>query len=107
MIRQGEAGDPDAFAVLLATFDHELGDVPLNPHPERYEQGPLLYRFYLGPYVAYIKTDHLAFSGEWSRLQLRPQDPFTVVLRSFLDSPELIIMQDILRANEARKRHPS
>jgi hypothetical protein len=104
MIRQGDAGDPDAFAVLLATFDHELGNAPLDPHPERYEEGPLLYRFYLGSYVAYIKTDRLAFSGEWSRLQLRPQDRFTVVVRSFLDSAELTIMQDIVRVNEARRR---
>jgi len=108
LITAGDAGTPDDFSVVLATFDPDkdplnLRHAPMDPHPERFD-GIRVYRLYLAGYVAYIKVDRGLLPATLRAFQLDPGQPLRVVMRD--PQKEFAVMSDIAKETErTKKRH--
>ena len=102
MIRQGDPGAPDTFAVSLARFDHELGLVKFDPYRNRFA-GVNYYVFYMAGYVVYIKVDSRPVPTPLDSFVLSPHSPLRVITRDFSKSKELEIAYKIIRKAESRK----
>jgi hypothetical protein len=88
LIEVRDPGYEDDFSVLIAKFDHPIGDTILDPHRDRYD-GVNYCRFYLGSYVAYIKTDKKKNPESFSRLIMKPDQQLYIIGRDMLRSKEL------------------
>ena len=99
MIRTGNPGDAEDYAITLAKFDHVAGKGILDPQPGRYDDVNYI-RLYLGGYVVYIKVDSRPTPGVLGRLKIDVGSPLVVGLRNLAGSPELRIMRSMLRPQE-------
>lgn len=101
LIDKDDPGSPDDFSVLLAKFVHPLGIVIFDPFSSKFE-GVNCCTFYLGGYVAYLKTDKRPFPEPLSHFIMRPDKPLIIVKRDFEKSKELPLMINI--ASSANKQ---
>jgi hypothetical protein len=106
LIEQRNPGLENDFSVTLAKFDHPLGKSMLNPHPEQWE-GVDYQRFYLGGYVAYIKTDERRVPKLHSDFFMRADQPLQIIRRDLEQSKELPLMQKIIGAPKNQSRKPN
>ncbi len=95
MIRTGNPGDSEDYAITLAKFDHVVGKAILDPHRERYDDVNYI-RLYLAGYVAYVKVDSRPAPGLFGRLKMDASAPLVVVLRNLARSPDLRIIKSIV-----------
>jgi len=96
---------PQEFSVVLAQFDHELGQaVLLDPHPTRFD-GINYNIFYIGGYIAYIKTDSRRTPSPFSELMMDPDQPLRIVSRNLLASKELGVYRSILESMPIANNH--
>ena len=63
----------------------------LDPHPDRLD-GIKYCRFYLGGYVAYIKTDARPPTKTWANFTMKPGQPLCILARDMRRSKELARM---------------
>jgi len=96
LIERKDPGLPDDFSVTLAHFEEKIGMVPLDPYREKYF-GINFCRFYLGGYVALIKTDKRPSPSQIGDLALGKSDKLYIISRRFFQSPELNIAKQILK----------
>jgi hypothetical protein len=94
-IGKSDPGEPEDFAVVLAKFIDAPGAAMFDPHPDRLE-GIKYVRFYLGNYVAYIKTDSRPSSQTFSDSVMKPAMPLTIYGRTLKNSAELPLMREIV-----------
>lgn len=91
LIETREPGSEHDFSVFIAKFDHPIGDTILDPHRDRYD-GVNYCRFYLGSYVAYIKTDQRKCVEPFSALIMKPNHPLYIIGRDMLKGKELPLL---------------
>ena len=104
-IAEKKPGTGEDFSVTLAKFNHKL--VPFfDPHPEKFE-GINYYRFYLGSYVAYIKTDKRKTPKFHSEVMIKPNMPLLIVGRELERSKEFPLMKKIAISANKRIKKPS
>jgi len=96
LILNRNPGTREQFSVTLAKFDHPLGTGMLDPHKERPE-GINYCRFYLGGYVAYIKTDSRPGVAHLRDFALSPSGPLYVIARDLERSKELPLIKKMLK----------
>jgi hypothetical protein len=101
LIKTANPGSENEFSVTLAKFDHPLGGVILDPHPDKWDDINYC-RFYLGGYVAYIKVDKRQTPDPHRSIMLREKPPLYVICRDLERSKELPLMKKI--ATVANKR---
>lgn len=89
-------GSPNEFSVFLARFhSHSLDSSILSPHPERMD-GVRFYRFYLGNYVSYIKTDKRSTPEPFSHLILKQDKPLIITRRDIEHGKELSLIHKMV-----------
>ena len=103
MIRAGDQGEPETFAVTLAKFGDERYFGILNPHPERWADINYV-RFYLSGFVAHVKVDRQPPPDLFSSFVIRPGVPISVLYRS-KESKDGEVFRAIARASANWKRH--
>ena len=96
-LRRRDPGNTEDFAVTLAKFDDPLGKAILDPHPEKWE-GINYYRFYLGGYVAYVKTDQQPAPEPLSEFAMTPGKALRIIRRNLDRSDEKRLLYDIATA---------
>ena len=100
-LEQRNPGSADDFSVTLAKFDHPLGETIFDPYPEKWD-GINYYRFYLGSYVAHIKTDKRIVPEPHSLIILAPNRSLVIIKRNFERSKELPLIKKIAMAANNR-----
>ena len=75
----------------------------LDPHPGRLD-GIKYNRFYLGRYIAHIKTDKRPWPEPWRTFNLKPRQSLSVIARDLTRSKELEIMRTVLAASKRPER---
>ena len=101
MIEENAPGSDEEFGVVLAKFDHPLGETILDPHREKI-QNVNYCRFYLGSYVAYIKVDKQRAPLPYRDFQIREDGPMYIIARDLERSKELPLMKKIAKAANNR-----
>jgi hypothetical protein len=96
LIERKDPGLPDNFSVTLAHFEEKIGMVPFDPYREKYF-GVNFCRFYLGGYVALIKTDKRPSPSPIGDLALGKSDELYIISRRFIQSLELNIAKHIFK----------
>lgn len=106
LIARRSPGSEDDFSIILAKFDHS-GKILLDPHPEKYG-GVNYYRFYIGSYVAYIKTDKRKAQNSFSEVMMKPEKPLLIVGRDFARSKEFFLIKKIamMPKNKRQSKKP-
>jgi hypothetical protein len=94
-------GSENDFSVTLAKFDHPLGQTILDPHLER-RNGVNYIRFYLGSYVAYIKTDKRKAPEPLLDFILKRNQPLIIIGRDLEQSKELPLIKKIVTVANKR-----
>ena len=102
MLRAGDPGAPDDFAVSLARFDDPRLTGMLDPHADRYD-GIKYYRFYIAGFVAYIKVDRRPPPPSLTDFVVRDNMPIIVLMRASSGSKDTAVMRDIARRAWALK----
>ena len=74
MIARRDAGPPERFGAIVARFPDARAGGMLDPHRQRFD-GISYSQFYLGRYVAYIKTDSRPPSKFWRASAMAPGQP--------------------------------
>jgi hypothetical protein len=93
-----DPGDAQEFAVVLAKFDdHPLAEAIIGPFRGRI-RGINYCTFYLGGYVAHIKTDRRNIPRKLSDFVLEPGTPLRILLRDLSQSQEFSRMHKIVTA---------
>lgn len=101
LIATNNPGPSEEFGIILARFTDDSGKAILDPHPDRL--GGVRYsRFYLGRYVAYIKSDTRSPSNEWRIVTMKPGQPLCIVARDMKRSKELEVMREIVTSSKGR-----
>jgi hypothetical protein len=100
-IEQRDPGSENDFSVTLAKFDHPLGQTILDPHLER-RNGVNYIRFYLGSYVAYIKTDKRKAPEPLLDFILKRNQPLIIIGRDLEQSKELPLIKKIVTVANKR-----
>jgi hypothetical protein len=100
-IEHCDPGSENDFSVTLAKFDHSLGKTILDPHIDRWD-GVNYIRFYLGSYVAYIKTDKRKAPEPHLNFILRPNQPLIIIGRDLEKSKELPLIKKIVTVANKR-----
>lgn len=103
MLQLSNPGTVDEFGVILCHFDHELSRFILDPHTDRFSGGIWYNRFYLGNFVAHIKTDSRPAPSLLSDYQINPQQPLIIIARDLQKSKELPILQKLITKTQKRK----
>jgi hypothetical protein len=103
MILKGDPGEPDAFAVMIAKCGDRLGQIVLNPQPERWNEINY-YRFYLAGYMAYIKVDRRHAPDFLNELALNPEKPLIISVRALRTSKDFKVMQNIAKSSVLKKQ---
>jgi hypothetical protein len=103
MILKGDPGDPDTFATLMAKCEDRLGQIVLNPHPERWWEVNC-YHFYLSGYVAYIKVDRRPAPDFMGELALNPEKPLIIIVRDLKTRNDFKAIQNIARSSVFKKQ---
>ena len=94
-IMNDDPGDGEFFSVVLAKFDHPLGNPILDP--DTYKQdGVNFLRFYLAGYIAHIKVDDKRTPPLFSKFALSEGRPLYILLRDFTKSKELNLMKALI-----------
>jgi len=98
-ILDGNVGDSDYFGTFFSKWTappemRDLTNVFMSPFREKME-GVNLIRFYLGPVVAYIKTDQRSFPDYFQIAQIRPDSQLVMINRQIEQSKDLIAMRAI------------
>lgn len=106
MIAQSDPGQPEEFGVVLARFTDALGTSILDPHPDRLD-GIKYCRFYLGRYIAYIKTDARPPSETWRAFTMKPDQPLCIVARNLQRSKELAVMHKVVASSRRKNSRTS
>ena len=101
LIEHQDPGSEDDFSVTLAKFDHLLGETILDPCRKKWD-GVNYYRFYLGSYVAYIKTDKQKAPEPLSSFIMRPSEPLIIISRDLEQSKELPLIKKMITAANNR-----
>jgi hypothetical protein len=97
-IEKRDPGTPEDFSVTIAKFDHPLGTTILDPHPQKNDHINY-YRFYLGSYVAYIKSDKRKTPSPFASFMMTPNEPLRIIVRDLERSKELPLIQKIATAD--------
>ena len=87
----------ESFSVILSRYDHPLGTVMLDPHPSKVE-GINFNRFYLGGYIAHIKTDNRKTPTPMSEIMMHPGTPLTIIAKNLETSKEFAVMKKIVHS---------
>lgn len=96
-------GADEEFGVFLSRWRGSFDNVMLDPHTER-QDGLNYCRFYLGHYVAHIKTDKRASRFPFSGLILRRDQPLRIVVRDVQQNRgEMRVLHKILFAPQNRE----
>lgn len=103
MLKEGNPGSLDDFAVVLAKSETQYGRVILDPFLGRID-GVNYATFYLGFYMAYIKVDKRQSLGAFRDLLLAPGRPLKIVAREFREGKELPVLQRLLNKPQNRRR---
>jgi hypothetical protein len=99
LLERRDPGPLTAFSVTLARFDHALGGTIFDPHTDRF--GGVNYcRFYLGGYVAYIKTDKRKTPEPHLYFSIKPDKPLRIIGRNLENSYEMRLIKEIVAANK-------
>jgi hypothetical protein len=103
MLRRGDPGSSQSFAVALSKFDARDGRAILDPHVERID-GIKYARFYLGLYVAWIKIDSRAGAAWLEHFVLVPGQPLKIIDRGGLtEGRELSVLQRLVAKSQNRR----
>jgi hypothetical protein len=110
-ILSGDPGDSDYFATFFCKWSapeslKELTNVFMSPFREKME-GVNLVRFYLGPVIAYIKTDQRRFPNYFQPAQIRPAAPLVMINRQIERSKDLVAMKMIAANLKGWKFQPT
>ena len=97
MFKSEDPIPPDSFSVILAKFDHPYGKSMLCPISTKFS-GINYNQFYLGGYIAYIKTDNRPTPKPFSELMLSPNLPLKIISREFLVSKEYPLFLKVVSA---------
>lgn len=102
LLENQDPGGAQEFAVLLARFDdHVLAEAVI--HPFREKVGGINYsRFYLGGYVAYIKSDQRNAQREFSDLILAHGQPLRIIAQDLKQRHEFSRLHRIMTAPQNR-----
>jgi hypothetical protein len=103
MILNEEPGNAQDFAVLLGRFDELWLTAMLDPHPEKFD-GVSFVRFYLTGFVALIKVDQRAAPSQLAGFCMRDNAPLIVIVRSFHDSKDGLVMKKLAASAMSKKR---
>jgi len=98
MILEGDPGDPDTFAIMMAKCEDRLGTIVLNPHPERWWKVNY-YRFYVAGYVAYIKVDRRPAPDVMGELALDPEKPLIIIVRYLRTNKDFKVLKYIVKSS--------
>lgn len=102
-IERRDPGMPQDFSVTVAKFNHPHGQSIFNPHHEKWDQVNY-YRFYLGSYVVYIKTDKRKAPGLHARFMMKPGEPLHIIRRDLERSKEMQLLRSIATAAKTRRK---
>ena len=105
LMAANDPGRAEDFGVVLARFlEHDLALALLDPHPDTLDSVNYC-RFYLGRYVAYIKTDKRPPSRQWLPLTMKPDAPLCIVARNLQRSKELEVMRKVVELSNPKRRN--
>lgn len=102
LIAARDPGPPEAFGVVLARFrEDDLAVAMLDPHKQTLDANYV--QFYLGGYVAYIKTDSRPASAQWKPFTMKPEGPLYLLAREMSRSKELGVMRKVFALSKQPK----
>ena len=101
LLKANQSIPSEVFSVILAKFDDPVGKSILDPFASKFD-GVNFNVFYLGGYVAYIKSDKRNTPNIFSELMMSPGRPLLIFSRELSDSPEISLFRDIVRTSYKR-----
>lgn len=110
LLLRSDPGTPDQFSVLFDKFDGPLPSHPevdprsllLDPHPEEFGAHSWM-RFYAIGWIIHVRTDEGRLHPPATALGMMPNHPLRVRVRNFAGSPELQLMQNMIREIDGRR----
>lgn len=99
MILSNQPEDSECYSVVISSWEEvEFGPVFMCPYPEKFD-GVNYYRIYCGRYSLHIKVDRRESGRHFQGLQLSPNYPLYIVVRSLKCSNEWSVMRDLVHLN--------
>ena len=99
LVRMGQPGTRETFAVFLARFDDSMAEAFMHPFHERYE-GVGVYRFFFSMHVAYIKVTNQPLPQTFRPMALAPDRDLVILAREFRGSKELAAFRQLMAAQQ-------